>query len=107
MLQFTVDKERNPNSPALRRLLEAHVVYERMSSAKKFSLHLLTIVGLVIWIGAEWPAFLPPRVFDCALALWIGLLFLALLASVEQWFWHRKVDRYRREQRATTPVDGE
>jgi hypothetical protein len=98
MLQFTLKRDRDPNDASLRRLLEAHVVYERMSGAKKFSLHLLAIVGAVLWVGAMWPALLPPQVLYSALMLWLGLLFFAILASIEEWLWHRKVARYRSDQ---------
>ena len=100
MLQFTINRDRDPNSASLRRLLEAHVIYEQMVAANKFSLHLLAIVGVVIWVGAEWPAFLSPQLLDSALAIWVGLLFFAMLATVEEWLWHRKVARYRDEHQA-------
>jgi hypothetical protein len=100
MLQFTINRDLDPDGASLRRLLEAHVIYERMSGAKKFSLHLLAIVGVVVWVGAMWPALLPSQVLEPALALWGVLLFLAILASVEEWLWHRKVERYRREHQA-------
>jgi membrane protein implicated in regulation of membrane protease activity len=100
MLEFTINRDRDPNRASLRRLLEAHVIYERTAAAKEFSLHLLAIVGVVIWVGAEWPAFLSPQLLDSALAIWVGLLFFAILASIEEWLWHRKVARYRDEHQA-------
>ena len=100
MLQFTIDNDRDSHSVSLRTMLEAHVIYERMSAAKKFSLHLLAIVGVVVWVGAEWPSLLPARLLDSALALWVGLLFFAVLATLEEWLWHRKVARYRDKHQA-------
>ena len=50
------------------------------------------------WIGAEWPQLLPARVLDSALAVWAGLLFFCVLATFEEWLWHRKVSRYIDEQ---------
>jgi membrane protein implicated in regulation of membrane protease activity len=78
--------------------LEAHAVYERMAAAKKFALHLLAVVGVIVWLGAEWPQMLPPRVLDSALAVWAALLFFCVLGTVEEWLWHRKVSRYIDEQ---------
>lgn len=105
MLHFTINRDLNPNGASLRKLLKAHVIYERMTAAKKFSLYLLAIVGVVLWVGTMWPAFLPPRALDFALALWGGLLFLAILASVEEWLWHRRVARYRSEHQARQKED--
>jgi hypothetical protein len=98
MLQFTVDPAREPDGASLRRLLEAHVVCERMASAKRASLHLLAVVGIVVWLGAAWPSLISAQLLDAALALWALLLFLAILATVEEWLWQRKVARYRAEQ---------
>jgi len=98
MLKFTVQRPFDPNNASLRRLLEAHVVYERMTAAKKFGLHLLAVVGVIVWLGAEWPQLLPGRVLDSALAVWAALLFFCVLATVEEWLWHRKVSRYIDEQ---------
>jgi membrane protein implicated in regulation of membrane protease activity len=100
MLQFTINRDRDPDSASLHRLLEAHVVYERMAAAKKFCLDLLAFVGVVVWLGAMWPALLPQRVLDSALAVWVSLLFFAVLATVEEWLWRRKVARYRDEHQA-------
>jgi hypothetical protein len=100
MLQFTMNRDLRANEASVRRLLEAHVVFERMSAAKRFSLHLLVLVGVVIWIGAMWPALLPGNLLETALAVWGGLLFIAVLASVEEWVWHRRVVRYRSEHQA-------
>jgi membrane protein implicated in regulation of membrane protease activity len=66
-----------------------------MSAAKSWFLHLLAVVSVAVWVGAMWPAVLPLPVLDSALALWLALLFFAILASIEEWLWRRKVARYR------------
>lgn len=106
MLQFTINKDRDPNDMSLRGLFEAHVIYERMAAAKNFSLYLLATVSVIVWVGAMWPFFLPARLLDSALALWVGLLFFVVLATVEEWLWHRKVARYRNEHRASPKESG-
>jgi polyferredoxin len=98
MLQFTVHQELDPDSGSLRRLLEAHLTYARMSAAKSLFLHLLAVVSVAVWFGAMWPGVLPLRVLDSALALWVSLLFFAMLTSIEEWLWRRKVTRYRSER---------
>jgi hypothetical protein len=100
MLQFTIDNELDPKSASVHRLLEAHLVYQRMSAAKTFSLHLLAIVGVVVWLGEMWPVLLPSEVRVFALTLWAVLLVFTICASLEEWAWHRKVARYRSEHQA-------
>jgi Na+/H+ antiporter NhaD/arsenite permease-like protein len=100
MLQFTLNSERDPYDASLRKLLEAHVKYERMSAARSFSLHLLAIVSAVVWLGVVWPSLLPSQVRAVALALWAVLLLFAVCAGAEEWAWHRKVARYRSEHQA-------
>ncbi|HEY1374868.1 MAG TPA: hypothetical protein VGH50_20515 [Candidatus Binatia bacterium] len=85
---------------AVRRLLEAHRRYARMSGAKTFALHLLALVGLALWIGAMWPAVLPGPVLDDALAVWIAVLGFAVLTSIEEWLWRRRVAQYQFDRRA-------
>ncbi|MGH7765875.1 MAG: hypothetical protein ACREQP_00345 [Candidatus Binatia bacterium] len=100
MLQFTINKDRDPNEASLRRLLKAHIIYERMSSAKSFSLHLLAVVSAVVWLGEIWPSLLSSHALSIALALWGVLLVFAICAGVEEWAWHRRVARYRSEHQA-------
>src|SRR5215470_9728008 len=85
---------------AMRRLLEAHQRYARMSGAKTFALHLLAVVSVALWIGAMWPAILPPAVLDDALGIWVALLLFAVLVSAEEWIWRRRVAQYRRERKS-------
>jgi len=105
MLQFTIHKELDPDRASVRRLLEAHLTYVRMSAAKSWFLHLLAVVSVAVWVGAMWPAVLSLPVLDSALALWVALLFFAILASIEEWLWHRKGARYRDERRAQQKED--
>ncbi len=97
MLQFTLHNDLDPDGDSVRKLLEAHLTYTRMTVAKSLLLHLLAVVSVAVWIGAMWPAVLPQTVLDSALALWVAILFFAVLASIEEWLWRRKVTRYRRE----------
>ncbi|HEY6197748.1 MAG TPA: hypothetical protein VI231_03995 [Candidatus Binatia bacterium] len=85
---------------AVRRLLEAHRRYARMSGAKTFALHLLALVSLALWIGAMWPAVVPMPVLDDALAVWIAVLCFAVLTSIEEWLWRRRVARYQFDRQA-------
>lgn len=95
MLQFTVHNDLDPDGASVRRLLEAHLTYARMSAAKSFALHWLAVVSVALWVGAMWPGALSLQLLDSALALWVALLLFVVLTSVEEWLWHRKVAHYR------------
>ncbi len=84
----------------IRRLLEAHRRYARMSGAKTFALHLLAVVSVALWVGAMWPAALPASILDDALALWLALVGFAVLASIEEWLWRRRVAQYQSDRQA-------
>lgn len=106
MPHFTCD-DAGEGDRAVRRLLEAHRRYARMSGAKTFALHLLAVVSVALWIGAMWPTLLPAPVLDDALALWIALGCFAVFATVEEWLWRRRVAQYRLERQARSPSLGE
>jgi membrane protein implicated in regulation of membrane protease activity len=97
MLQFTIDPNQT-DSKAVRKMLEAHVVRERMASAKSVSLHLMAALSVIVWLGAKWPGLMPTRLLDAALAVWAAILFFSILAAVEEWLWHKKAKRYQYEQ---------
>ncbi|HEX2387211.1 MAG TPA: hypothetical protein VHL99_11640 [Candidatus Binatia bacterium] len=102
MPHFTFD-DAGEGDRAVRRLLEAHRRYARMSGAKTFALHLLAVVSVALWIGAMWPSALPAVVLDDALALWIALVSFAVFATVEEWLWRRRVTQYRLERQPRSP----
>ena len=99
-MQFTINRDLDPDRSSLRPLLEAHCKYERMSAAKSRYLHLLAIVGVWVWLGAMWPSLLPAQVEEFVLVVWGALLLIAAWASVETWAWHRRMKRYLIEHQA-------
>jgi hypothetical protein len=100
MLQFTIDPHASSDSAAVRKMLEAHVVRERMASAKNAALNVMAALSVVVWLGAKWPGLLPMRLLDAALAAWAAFLFFSILAALEEWFWYKKTERYQHEQQA-------
>jgi hypothetical protein len=99
-MQFTLNREHDPEGSLLRPLLDAHLKYERTNSAKSMYLHLLAVVGLFLWVAAMWPDFIPGQIEELVLTLW-GVLFVLLArASFETWTWHRKLMRYLRQHQA-------
>ncbi len=100
MVQFTINRDLDPDGTSLRRLLEAQFRYERMSAARFLCVHLLAIVGAMVWLGAIWPSLLPAEVLLFALTLWGAFLFLTVWVSVEEWVWHRRMERYLSQHQA-------
>ena len=99
-MQFTINRDLDPDGASLGPLLEAHVKYERINAARSRYFQLLAIVGFWVWVGAIWPSLLPAPVEDLVLVLWGVLLLIAAWASVEAWAWHRKMTHYLREHQA-------
>ena len=99
-MQFTINRDLDPDRSSLRPLLEAHCKYERMSAAKSRYLHLLAIVGVWVWLGTVWPSLLPAQVEEFVLVVWGVLLLIAAWVSVETWAWHRRMTRYLIEHQA-------
>jgi membrane protein implicated in regulation of membrane protease activity len=60
---------------------------------------------VALWIGAMWPAILPPVVLDDALGIWLALLLFAVLASAEEWIWRRRVAQYQRQRNGGEAAD--
>ena len=99
-MQFTINRELDPDGSSLRPLLEAHDKYERVSAAKSRYLHLLAIVGVLVWLEAIWPSLLPVQLEEFVLMIWGALLLLAVWASIATWTWHRKMTHYLSEHQA-------
>jgi hypothetical protein len=99
MLRFTIDKERDPDRSKLRGILEAQFAYERMSAARSLFAHLLAIVGMVIWLDAIWPDWLPPEVRQFSLVLWGSILVLLIWAAIEEYVSRRRLKRYLAAQK--------
>jgi hypothetical protein len=97
MLQFTIDPDQT-DSTAVRKMLDAHVVRERMASAKSVSLHLMAALSVIVWLGAKWPGLMPTRLLDAALAVWAAFFFVCLVAALEEWLWYKKAERYQQQQ---------
>jgi hypothetical protein len=100
IMHITINRDLDPDGSKLRALLEAQYTYERMSAARSFLVHLLAMASMPVWLGASWPALLLAQVRAFALALWVGLFFIAILVGVQEWTWHRRLARYLSEYQA-------
>lgn len=87
ILQFTINKDSDPDGSKLHRLLQAQLTCERMGAARSLFAHLLAITGVVIWLEAIWPHLLPPDIRFFVLVVFGGILFLALRVIIEEVIW--------------------
>ena len=93
-MEIAFNRERDPDGSKLRKFLEACSEYERMSAARSFSVHLLAIVSVFVWLEAGWPSLLPMDVQIFALGLWGMFFCLALWMGIEEWIWRRRREDY-------------
>jgi hypothetical protein len=105
MLQFTIDKTRDPAGSNLRRLLEAQLGCERMGAARSFLAHLLAITGTVIWLGTIWPNFVGPEVEIFALAAFGGFFLLAIGIVIEEIICRIRLKRCLQANESVRPRD--
>jgi hypothetical protein len=95
VMEIRFDRELDPDGAKLRRLLEAYEVYERLGAARSFFVHLLALIGVIVWLDAKWPDFLPSQVHVLAFGLWDVFFCTALSISIGEWIWYRR-QRYCR-----------
>ena len=100
-MHISIDRERDPDRSKLRVLLETHEAYERMSAARSLAVHLLAVVGVMVWLGASWPMLLPGQGKAFVLALWGALLCVGILAGMKEWIWYRRLERRLAEYQPT------
>jgi hypothetical protein len=93
VLEFTIDRNRDPDGAKLHRLLQAQLTCERMGAARSLFAHLLAITGVVIWLEAIWPDLLPPDIRFFVLVVFGGILFLALRVIIEEVVWRVRLKR--------------
>jgi hypothetical protein len=93
IFEFKINKAADPDRSKLRAVLEAQFAYERMATARSWFAHLLAVLGVVLWLEAIWPAFLPPGIRFFALTLFGGVLFLTLPTAIAEFVSQRKLKR--------------
>ena len=87
MLEFRIDKTRDPDGSQLHVILGAQLRCERMGKARSFLTHLLAITGAVIWLATLWPSLVGREVVNFALAAFGGFFILALGIIIEEIAW--------------------
>lgn len=93
-LGFTIDKTRDPDGETLRAVLAAQLTYERMRAARSWLIHMLALVGVIIWLEAIWPDMVSADVRFFTLAAFGGILFLTMRAAIEEVVSRHRLKRY-------------
>jgi hypothetical protein len=104
-LGFTIDKTRDPDGETLRGVLAAQLAYERMRAARSWFIHLLALVGVIIWLEAIWPDLVAADVRVFTLAVFGGILFLSIRTVIEEVVSRRRLARYIASKKGVTLKD--
>jgi hypothetical protein len=105
ILQFTIDKDNDPDRSELRAILQAQLAYERMRAARSWFIHLLAVVGIGIWLEAIWPDLVSAEVRFFTLAVFGAILFLTIRTVIEEVVSRRRLKRYVASKKGVTLRD--
>lgn len=80
-------------------MIAAHLMYERMIAARVFLVHVLAVIGLLLWAEAMWPPHFSDQTRAVTGALWGTCSLLTLGVVTLEWFWRRtrehRLDEYQ------------
>jgi hypothetical protein len=83
LVEIKVEKRMDADRSHLRRMLETRLEYERMHAARHMLVHLLAVLGILVWAEALSPELLPRELRLFTFVLWGSFLFLTIWISVE------------------------
>jgi hypothetical protein len=104
-LGFNLDKTRDLDEETLRSVLAAQFAYERMRAARSWFIHLLAVVGVIVWLEAIWPELAPADIRVFTLAVFGAILFLSIRTVIEEVVSRRRLKRYVASTKGVTPKD--
>jgi hypothetical protein len=102
MLRFVIDKKGDPDRTKLREVLEAQLTYERGRAARSWFVHLLAVVGVILWIESIWPDLLSPNIRFFSLVVFGGVLFITIRTAIEEIACRRRVQSCLKAQEGVT-----
>ena len=98
---FTVHPEADREK--LHALLAAQLLYERMNETRLFLVHVLALMGALLWLCLCWPPLFSQSTQAFLCTLWGACGLVTLAVSLWQLSWHhRRADRlaeYEAKQR--------
>ncbi len=105
MGSFTFTVPPGADKKKLRALIEAQFIYERMNEARLFFIHVLAVIGALVWLCICWPTLFSQDTRAFILALWSTCSLATLAVSVLQWVWYRR-RAHRLAEYEATPREG-
>jgi DNA-binding GntR family transcriptional regulator len=105
MGSFTFKVPQRADKKKLQALIEAQLIYERINEARLFFVHVLAIIGALVWLCLCWPTLFSQHTRAFILALWSTCGLATLAVSLCQWVWrHRRTLRLAEYE--ATPREG-
>jgi hypothetical protein len=105
MGSFTFKVPPGADKKKLQALVDAQLTYERVNEARLFFVHVLAIIGALVWLCLGWPALFSQSARAFILALWGTCSFATLAVSVHQWVWRQR-RAHRLAEYEATPREG-
>ena len=93
ILEIKFDRDSDPDGSGLRRVLELELKNERMHAARQMLVHILAVLGAVLWIEALVPELLPRELLLFTVVLWGSFFFLTVWIAIEEYHSRRKLSR--------------
>jgi hypothetical protein len=98
IVELRINKARDPDRSKLRALLETEFSYERMRTARILFVHLVALLGAVVWLDAVWPGLFSGDMRFFVLTVWAAAVCVALFVAMEELIWRRRLSRLTSEQ---------
>ena len=91
----------------LEAVLAAQMVYKRVYAGRLLLVHLLAVIGVLLWVSAAWPVLFLESTRAFILALWGTCGLAALFVSIVEWVWYRRRVRCLAEYEAAQRGEAE
>ncbi len=86
--------DRDPDGSRLSEVIAAHACYNRLRGWRHRSVHVLALLGAVVWLGAFWPQLVPPRYEEVAIDTWPLGLAVTFAIGARELYWYRRRAAY-------------
>ena len=101
MGSFTFKVPPGADKKKLEALVATQLMYERLNEARLFCVHVLAIIGALVWLCLGWPVLFSQHARAFILALWSTCGLATLGVSICQWVWHHRRSHRLAEYEAT------
>ncbi|HEY8211924.1 MAG TPA: hypothetical protein VIG99_30790 [Myxococcaceae bacterium] len=102
-IAFQPTAERDPDGSKLRGVLSAHFTLERARVQRAVLVHWLAALGVLVWLAAARPGWLPAGAHRLLLAGWAVSAAAAAATILREWRWRVRRDAVVAGIRAELP----